>query len=182
MIDTYGVNEDRTVCVALITKGASTSMGEFFGEYVTAKEALGVPVRLAFPRDPYDRFLSFFWHMYTEIKDSAYNATEFIPADVMCTESVLEEGLEANFKRYTSHILTAEPNAHWAPQIPQLILGGAMVPNTLHKFSSLKIFWPGYFNRALHTEKQYKRLQVPKFRLSDLREYYTPDLMFGVTL
>ncbi len=179
MINTYGLNDEGNICVGFINKAASTAMGDFFRKKITAKEALEIPIRLAFPRDPYDRFLSFFFNLYTEVKRADYDITEFIPKSVMCRESVIEESLFSNLKMYTDYVLRAKPNAHWAPQLPQLMMDGELVPNSLHKFSDINLFWKHYFGCELPVKRNYSRFQVPDYKMSEFREYYKPDLIFG---
>lgn len=152
------------IAVALIAKGANMAIQEASeGWYLNNKEAMEWPLRLAFIREPFDRFCS----AYSFFSQCYWQKTGYI-----------EEVCEAAAKNYYEFVNYALENAdeHWMPQSNSLLLDGRYTPTHTIKFEKLREIFPKFSTSTLKVINSSIRLPVcPDYRRSELEKMFGND-------
>lgn len=158
-----GYAQKGDVAVALIPKAGSQSIQMALGRnQIPAEEALELPVRLAFIRNPIKRLESNF--TYFKFLGNEHN-----------TWAVPKQAL-TSWSSFVDHALEVEDD-HWKPQVKLISYEGQIVCNVVHRLERIKEFWKVYFpdNALPHINSLRGVNQVP-YRLDDLYDYYAEDL------
>lgn len=204
------VQISNDVCIAIIQKAGSSSMIEALSSIptvvISAKDALTMPIRVAFVRHPIERINSLFNHFYwMALNNSTYS--EFIPNGTITAFGARVDGHKganehhwgvdtltlyfdtiaklptrteldnADYQSFIDFILSGEPDSHWAPQYAQGLHEGVFVPNTVHRFEDVNKYWFDYVGGKLPTTNSWAPVAVDPYRLDDLYGYYADDLI-----
>lgn len=153
----------RDAAIAMVPKCGHTSFDAMVGARLSIDEALRIPMRVQFVRDPIDRFVSAYSFFYALNEDNPHR------------ESVPKNVTHNGYESFVDYALS-NPNPHWMPQTE--LTGG--IATRLHKFTGENIrrwwshYWPGklpdWFNACTH-------LPTTDYRIADLREYYATDIV-----
>lgn len=161
-------------CIAIINKCGNTSIRgavtnaleplEFSNE-----EALNYRRRVAYVRDPIQRFHSGFNHFWgTTIIDKPFGD---MPIEHIYVEG---RGLQGDFEAYTDYTFK-HPNEHWDNQSAMIKHGGMLVPNIFHMLEDIQKTWENYFTGVLPWDHAWTKQKVEPYRLAELKEKYHDD-------
>lgn len=154
------------VAVALLCKSGSTAITEAGeGWYLNNQQALNWPLRLAFIREPFDRFCSaysFFAGRYWVANDYKLRGTE--------------ESAAKSYYHFVNFALENEDD-HWMEQGKSLLFNEEYTPTHTLKFEALEKVWPNFTNRVLSNINSSVRLPVcPEYRRKELDEMFGSDI------
>ena len=155
----------NSVAVALICKSGNSSIREVSEEwYVGNYEAKDWPLRLAFIREPFDRFCSaysFFSQCYW--KNTGY-----------CRET--EEAAAKSYYEFVNFALT-HTDEHWDEQGKSLLFNGEYTPTHTIKLDKINEIWPLFATKSLKIINTSVRLPVcPKYRREELNKMFGGDI------
>lgn len=167
------------VCVAVIRKGGSLSIDQALmpAEYFGVERALEFPVRVAFVREPMERYassFSFFTHQYNRMGEN-----DTVTGDVPPVEVV-----NAGYHAWVDWTLDEDPmNRHWIPQVEQLTYEGVLVPTEIHRFEDIHDHWERLFGPGMlpHINAA-SRLPTDDYRTDDINNRYEQDLALWQSL
>lgn len=154
----------RDSAVAIVPKCGNTSFSAVVSATrLSTDEAMSVPTRVMFVRDPIDRFISAysFFHMLNDGEDRG---------DVPVPRAATHNG----YPHWVDFALSTI-NPHWAPQVE--LTGG--IATHLYKFNcdSIRKWWPIHWpGRQPDWLNACSHLPVTDYRRADLLSYYSADL------
>ena len=162
----------NNIAIALVPKCANTSIRSAFGasgKRMSCDEAMAVPRRVFFMREPFERLKSDF-RFFNWLYDvgSEYSGVESIK---------LNKEILSSWDSWTDYILT-HPDVHWMPQVEQLKTSdGEFAPNILHKLDDIDKLWGEYFPGLIPTENETVKTEIKNldYRINDINEYYAED-------
>lgn len=174
---TFVTRQGSDVCIALIKKGANTSIHQWVMTALNPLELTNAQAAtylypLAFFRDPVERVKSGFSHFYSIL----YMGME---TDILPTEAVYVQGrgMQENYEAFIDHILVNHDD-HWNTQLSQVLNGQDFIPKRLHRLEDLNDFAETYFRGALPWVNRWSRIQSldHSYRASELLTLYADDL------
>lgn len=155
----------NAVAVALICKGANTAIQEASeGWYISNEQALEWPLRIAFIREPFDRFCS----AYSFFSQCYWNNTGY-----------KKEVCEAAAKNYYEFVNFALENSddHWSEQGKSLFFNGKYTPTHTIKLDVINNIWPNFSTKELKNINSSVRLPVcPEYRRKELNAMFGNDI------
>ena len=163
------IMEKEGVAVCVIPKVASQSIQAAIEQCEHTRpneeEAMAFSTRIAFVRDPIERFDSLFSHMHSLARGGSKAVAKELGG------SVLGIHPDTDYKSFVNYVLSGHTNAHWLPQSEQL----SSIPTDIYRFEDLEKAWERHFTGALPWNNKWTPIEHNPYREDDLKEYYKAD-------
>lgn len=164
--------------VALIEKCGSSSIKSLYAivraGIVHSKDNMETPNRLAFIRDPFDRFRASFDHFY-------YMHNKGLPNGII-EDSIFTNNVKHAYANFVDYTLENN-DVHWQPQNEILKWNGVVTVNRMYKFEYINEVWLAEFGFEMPHTNIHRRIVVDdSYRLDDVKDYYKTDYELRETL
>lgn len=147
------------ICISCIPRVGSNTVRAVVHDELTNEQAMAYPTRIAFIRDPSDRWVSY----YSMAAAFEAQGTEFP-----------HKGIFTSYEAFVDYALTHN-DMHWRSQKESLSIDGVYIATETHRFDEIRIHWPhaGF----LPNLNSVKHLPVNNYRRDDINAYLKDDII-----